>query len=133
MTADTAFDPGTKTVAVHSLAADGALADELGTARILTADAAVLAGVATFPLPLVVVAAAEEVEDPSLGRGLPDGRIAFDVIAVHVADDPAGADLSPQPRTALEIAGPAFKGPLVHPARSVWCTLFPRMQACRRR
>lgn len=135
-------DSDVPVVAVHRLDAAGEMGELVATAQVAMPDVVVVRGVATLPLPAVVVAS-PEVLDPDLNPDA-DGRPAvFTVVAVHLPEDPGidGAgeedvEARSEHQLALEIAESRFilpaspDGETRMPARSFWCLLFPRLQAC---
>lgn len=134
MSIDDAPDLGSPSdsLAVHRVGPDGEPAEQIAIARAVTPTAAVLDPVPSIDAENADVLLEVDVTPPppELPLVLIDaGGEVISVFAVHTSDR--------SPAIALEVEEPALTVPTVaepghrrDPARSVWCTIFPRMRGC---
>lgn len=136
-----AVDGGRK-VTAYQLDSSGKPTARLGTATIVMPSVVVLDFPrATLELPLGISAMPETLQDPGDGRPRTDHSRLFHVASIHLSEpgtrlEVEGQD-SPRKSTgdqwALELSRPVFLPPpptAGYSARSFWCILFPRLEAC---
>ncbi len=133
---------GGRKVTVYQLDDKGKPTTQLGTATIIMPSVVVLDfRVETLNLPLGIVAPPDAVQDAEDGRRRTDRSRLFNVASVHLSKprpsrEVAGSDgprRSDRPQWALEISQPSLVPPPPgdeYSARSFWCILFPRLEAC---
>ena len=133
---------GGRKVTVYQLDDQGKPSAQLGTATIIMETVVVLDGPkATLNLPLGIVAPPDAVQEAEDKRLRTDGSWLFNVVSVHLSKprpsrEVAGSDgphKSNRPQWALEIGTPSLVPPPPgdeSTARSFWCILFPRLEAC---
>lgn len=135
-------DEGGRKVTVYQLDDKGKPTAQLGTATIILPTAVVLDfPMETLKLPLGISALPDAVQDAEDGHRRTDRSRLFNVASVHLSEPgsfqdmegPDGLPKSDEPRWALEISRPSLIPPpprVGYSARSFWCILFPRLQAC---